>query len=81
MSCKKERGLPPMSRDFLLVAGVAAAWFAPPATAGCPPGYLSKAGTLHCGSGAATPSAGDRVDPARAGRGVTGQCVRMKELP
>ena len=53
MSCQKERALPPTSHKLLLVAGVAAAWFAQSAIAGCPPGYLSKAG--HCIPGPAQP--------------------------
>jgi len=53
MSCQKESGLPPMSRKLILVAGVAAAWFAQSALAACPPGYLSKAG--HCIPGPVQP--------------------------
>jgi hypothetical protein len=53
MSCQKKSGRPPMSHSFLLVAGVAAAWFAQSAIAGCPPGYLTKAGS--CIPGPAQP--------------------------
>ena len=53
MSCQKESALPSLSRKFVLVAGIAAAWFAQSAIAGCPPGYLSKAG--HCIPGPAQP--------------------------
>ena len=53
MSCQKESGPRPMSHNVLLVAGVAAAWFAQSAMAGCPPGYLSKAG--NCIPGPAQP--------------------------
>jgi len=53
MRCQKQSGPSPMCRNLLLVTGVAAAWFAQSALAGCPPGYLSKAG--HCIPGPAQP--------------------------
>ncbi|HEY4210677.1 MAG TPA: hypothetical protein VGM84_04315 [Steroidobacteraceae bacterium] len=54
MRCQKKPGLPSKAHKFVLVAGVtAAAWFAQSAVAGCPPGYLSKAG--HCIPGPAQP--------------------------
>jgi hypothetical protein len=53
MSCQRKRNPRPMSHRFLLVAGVAAAWFGQSAIAGCPQGYLPKAG--HCIPGPAQP--------------------------
>jgi hypothetical protein len=53
MSCQRKFCLPPMSHSLLLVAGVAAAWFAQSAIAACPQGYLPKAG--NCIPGPAQP--------------------------
>ena len=53
MSYQKESGRPARPHSFLLVAGVAAAWFAQSAIAGCPTGYLPKAG--NCIPGPAQP--------------------------
>ena len=53
MSCQKRSGPRPMSHSLVLITGVTAAWFAQSAMAGCPPGYLSKAG--HCIPGPAQP--------------------------
>ena len=53
MSCQTKSGPRPMSHHLLLLAGVAAAWFAQSALAGCPPGYLPKAG--NCIPGPAQP--------------------------
>jgi hypothetical protein len=53
MSCQKESGRPAMSHSFFLIAAAAAACFVQSAMAGCPPGYLPKAG--NCIPGPAQP--------------------------
>lgn len=76
MSCQKESGRPAMSHSFLLVAAAAAACFVQSAMAGCPPGYLPKAGNCipgpaqphHPPVSVATPRAPVAVLPADASK-------------
>jgi len=69
-----------MSHNSLFVAGVAAALFAQSAVAGCPPGYISKAG--HCIPGRAsaqhTPTA---VAPMTAVSPVAGGKAALNPQP
>jgi hypothetical protein len=76
MSCQKESGRPAMSHSFFLIAAAAAACFVQSAMAGCPPGYLPKAGNCipgpaqppHPPVSVATPHAPVAVSPADASK-------------